>query len=97
VKQFDTQGYDSGVTLRLMRRVAADGQNISIEGEGAAEQAAMAMDSLFRAYNQNVKPANGIEVHKAINGLFALVQDPSAYSAPRFAAQMQRISEIVGR
>jgi hypothetical protein len=98
VKKFDAQGYDSALTLRLMRRVAADGPNISSEGERAAEQAAMTLDSLFRAYNQNVKPANGPELRAAIDGVFALLrQDPSAYSAPRFAAQMQRVSEVLGR
>jgi hypothetical protein len=44
-----------------------------------------------------VKPANGSEIRTAIDGLFALLQDPSAYSAPRFAAQMQRVSDVVGR
>jgi hypothetical protein len=98
VKKFDAQGYDSALTLRLMRRVAADGPNISSEGERAAEQAAMTLDSLFRAYSQNVKPANGPELRAAIDGVFALLrQDPSAYSAPRFAAQMQRVSEVLGR
>jgi hypothetical protein len=98
VKQFDAQGYDSALTLRLMRRVTTDGPNISIEGERAAEQAAMTLDSLFRAYNQNVKPANGLELRAAIDGLFALLrQDPSAYSAPRFAAQMQRVNEVLVR
>jgi hypothetical protein len=98
VKQMDAQNYDSGVTLRLMRRVAADGPAIANEGERPAEQAAMTLDSLFRAYNQNVKPANGPELRAAIDGLFALLQqDPSAYSAPRFAAQMQKVSEVMGR
>jgi hypothetical protein len=85
------------LTLRLMRRVARDGAAISIEGERSAEQAAMTLDSLFRAYNQNVKPSNGAELRTAIDGLFAQLQDLSAYSAPRFAAQMQRVSDIVGR
>lgn len=97
VKQVDGQGYDSALTLRLIRRVARDGPAISIEGERSAEQAAMTLDSLFRTYNQNVKPANGAEMRAAIDGLFALLQDPSAYSAPRFAAQMQKVSEIVSR
>ncbi len=97
VKQVDAQGYDSALTLRLMRRVASDGAAISIEGERSAEQAAMTLDSLCRAYNQNVKPANVSEVRSAIDGLFALLQDPSSYSAPRFAAQMQKVSDIVGR
>jgi hypothetical protein len=97
VKQVDAQGYDSGLTLRLMRRVAADGTAISIEGERAAEQGAFTLDSLFRAYNQNEKPGNGPEIRAAIDGLFAQLQDPSAYSAPRFAVQMQKVSEILGR
>ena len=97
VKQVDAQGYDAGLTLRLMRRVANDGTPISIEGERSAEQAAMTLDSLFRAYNQNEKLANSAELRAAIDGLFALLQDPSAYSAPRFAAQMKKLSEIVSR
>jgi|HubBroStandDraft_6_1064221.scaffolds.fasta_scaffold00130_27 hypothetical protein len=97
LKQVDAQGYDSALTLRLMRRVARDGAAISIEGERSAEQAAMTLDSLFRAYNQNVKPANSAELRTAIDGLFALLQDPSAYSAPRFAAQMQKVSDVFGR
>ncbi len=97
VKQVDGQGYDSALTLRLMRRIARDGTAISSEGERSAEQAAMTLDSLFRAYNQNVKPPNATELRTAIDGLFALLQDPSAYSVPRFEAQMQKVSEIVGR
>jgi hypothetical protein len=97
VKQVDGQGYDSALTLRLLRRVASDGSAISNEGERSAEQAAMTLDSLFRAYNQNAKPGNANELRTVIDGLFALLQDPSAYSAPRFAAQMQRVSEVVSR
>ena len=59
------------MTLRLMRRVAGDGTAISNEGERSAEQAAMTLDSLFRAYHQNAKPANATELRAAIDGLFA--------------------------
>jgi hypothetical protein len=97
-RSIESQSYDQALTLRLMRRVASDGAPISAEGERSAEQATMTLDSLFRAYNQNVKPANAMEVRAAIDGLFQqLQQDPSGYSAPRFAAQMQRVSEVLGR
>lgn len=97
-RSIETQNYDQALTLRLMRRVASDGMLISAEGERSAEQATMTLDSLFRAYNQNLKPANAMEVRAAIDGLFQqLQQDPSGYSAPRFAAQMQRVSEVLGR
>lgn len=93
----ENQNYDQSLTLRLMRRVARDGGPISAEDERAAEQATMTLDSLFRAYSQNEKPANATELRTAIDGLYQQLQDPSSYSAPRFAAQMQRVSEILGR
>ena len=91
------RGYDQSLTLRLMRRLARDGGPISAEGERSAEQATMTLDSLFRAYGQNAKPGNASEVKAAIDGLYQQLQDPSGYSAPRFAAQMQRVSEVLGR
>jgi len=96
-RSVETQNYEQALTLRLMRRVARDGGPISAEGERSAEQATMTLDSLFRAYNQNVKPPNATEVRSAIDSLYQQLQDPSAYSAPRFAAQMQRVSEVLGR
>jgi len=55
------------------------------------------LDSLFRAYDQNVKPPNASELRAGIDGLFQQLQDPSAYSAPRFTAQMQKVSDLLGR
>jgi len=62
--------YDSALTLRAMQRIAEDAENISVADERAAEQAAMALDSLYIAYNKEAKPANAAEVRAAINGLF---------------------------
>jgi hypothetical protein len=97
VKQVNAQSYDAAVTMRLMRRVAGDGNAISMEGERSAEEAAFTLDSLFRAYSQNEKPADATEVRAAIDGLFALLQNPSAYSGPQFAAQMKKVSDTIGR
>jgi len=96
VRKIDAQGYDSALTLRLMRRIARNGNQIAMEDERPAEQAAMTLDSLFRAYDMNAKPPNSAEIRTAINGLFAMLQDPSAYSGPRFAGQMQRVREVLG-
>ena len=96
--RLNRQNYDPALTLRLMRRIARDGHEIAYEDERPAEQAAMTLDTLFRALDQNAKPANAPEIRAAIDGLFAqLQQDPSGFSAPRFAAQMQRVSEVLGR
>jgi hypothetical protein len=96
-KQLEAQTYDRSLTLRLLRRVARDATAIAEEGERSAEQATMTLDSLFRAYDQNVKPPNTSELRAGIDGLFQQLQDPSAYSAPRFTAQMQKVSDLLGR
>jgi hypothetical protein len=94
-KRAAAQNYDRALTLRLMRRIAQD-QNIPIRDERAAEQSAMCLDSLFRAYDEDAKPANRTEVRVAIEGLYQqLDTNPSAYSAPKFAAQLKRVGELL--
>jgi hypothetical protein len=87
--------YDSGVTLRAMQRITEDAENISLADERAAEQAAMALDSLYIAYSKEAKPANAAEVRAAINGLFQQLEIPSAYNADQFAAALKRIRQML--
>jgi len=95
--QLEAQAYDPALTLRLMRRLAADNKVIAAEGWGSAEQAAMTLDDLYAAYSQNTKPAMNAEARASIDALIQMLQqDPSAYSAPRFAAQMQKVSDALG-
>jgi len=89
------RGYDQAFTLRVMRKIAADSSAISQQGQRAAGQAAMSLDSLFTVYKQNAKNLDEAEIKVAINGLFQQLDDPSAYNAPRFAAQMQKVSAIL--
>ena len=49
------------------------------KASGAAEQATMALDSLFIAYTKNGKLANDTQVRAAINGLFRQLDDPSDF------------------
>jgi hypothetical protein len=88
----NAQTFDQAFTLRVMRAIAKDGPAISLEGQRAAEQATMSLDSLFTGYKAYAKDLNEGEVRAAINGLFQQVENPSAYSAPNFAAQMGRVS-----
>lgn len=93
--QLNSRSFDRGFTLRVMHRITADSRAISVQGQRAAEQATMTLDSLFTAYRQNTKPANEAEVSAAINGLFQQLDNPSAYDATRFAAQMQRVDALL--
>src|ERR1700751_4117886 len=68
-----------------------------MQGQRDAEQSAMSLDSLFVAYKQNAKDANETELRESINGLFQQLDNPSAYNAPQFAAQMQKVSSVLAR
>jgi hypothetical protein len=87
--------YDQAVTLRMLQRIPDDAENIALADERAAEQAAMAMDSLYIAYSKDSKPANAADVRAAINGLFQQLENPSAYNADQFASALRRIRTLL--
>ena len=90
-----TMQYDQASTLRMLQRISDDAENIAIADERAAEQAAMALDSLYIAYSRDAKPANAPEVRAAINGLFQQLENPSAYNADQFASALRRLHAMV--
>ena len=90
-----TMQYDQAVTLRLLQRISDDAENIALADERAAEQAAMALDSLYIAYSKDAKPANAAEVRAAINALFQQLENPSSYSADQFASTLRRIRPLL--
>lgn len=94
-QQLNARSYDQSVTIGLMRAIAQDGDSISTYGQRAAEQAAMSLDSLSVAYKQNSKSTIDPALHESIQGLFQQLDNPSAYNAPRFAAQMQKVSAVL--
>jgi len=87
--------YDSALALRVMQRITDDADAISVADERAAEQAAMALDSLYIAYSKEAKPANAAEVRAAINGLFQQLELPSSYNADQFAIALRKIHELI--
>jgi hypothetical protein len=90
-----TMQYDQAVALRMLQRISDDAENIALADERAAEQATMAMDSLYIAYSRDAKPANAAEVRAAINGLFQQLENPSAYNADQFASALRRIRPLL--
>jgi hypothetical protein len=87
--------FDAALVRRLMKSISGDGEYISVQGERAAEQAAMAVDSLFVSYSTNTNVANAAQVRTAIQNLFKEVQNPSAYNAFNFAAQMRAVNGLL--
>ena len=87
--------FDQAQTLRLLKSISGDAQEISEQGERSAEQATMALDSLFIAYSRNGKFANDTRIRAAINGLFRQLDDPSAYNGFQFAAAMKNLNALI--
>jgi hypothetical protein len=87
--------YDQAIALRMMQRISDDAESISLADERAAEQATMALDSLYIAYSKDAKPANAAEVRATINGLFQQLENPSAYNADQFASALRRIHALL--
>jgi len=79
----------------MMQRITDDAENIAVADERAAEQAAMALDSLYIAYAKDTRPTNDPEVRGAINALFQQLENPSAYNADQFAAALRRIRPML--
>jgi hypothetical protein len=86
---------DPASTLRLLHKISGDADNISGQGEHAAAQAAMAVQSLFVAYERNEKFQNSAELRIAINALFQDLQDPSAYAPARFAGKLRQVNALL--
>ena len=90
-----TMQYDQATTLRMLQRICEDAENIAVADERAAEQAVMALDSLYIAYSRDAKLANGAEVRAAINALFQQLENPSAYNANQFATALRKIRPLL--
>lgn len=82
--------YSQAMTWKVMSDISEDADEISMSGERSAEQATMALNSLFLSYSQNSKSAGDIDLKAAIAGLYQQLQNPSAYNGFEFAAQLRK-------
>src|ERR1700728_35205 len=87
--------YDPAATLRLLRKICGDADEISGDGEQSAAQAAMAIQSLFVAYDRDAKVENSTDIRAAISALFQQLQTPSSYDPRNFSRQMQQVNALL--
>jgi len=93
--RLSTIPYDQALTLRTLQRMTDDARSISLADERTAEQATMALDSLFIAYSKEVKASDAAEVRAAINGLFPLIENQSYFEPAAFANQLRKVGALV--
>ncbi len=93
--RFATVSFDQAMSMRLMKAIIADADLIAAQDERAAEQAAMAIDSLFLAYSKGPRNESNERMRAAIRDLFHSLDDPSSYNAPKFAAQLRALGGLL--
>jgi len=91
VTRMQAMSYDRERNTRLLLAISADADAISEQGERSAEQAAMTLDSLYIA-NARAGAVNE-STRQAVNALLQQLNNPSAYNAPQFAAQMRKVHD----
>jgi hypothetical protein len=76
--------------VALLQAISADADSIANQDTRSAEQATMALDTIFLSYEKQAgsHPA----VRAAIDQLFKEVNNPSAYNAPEFSSQMHKLN-----
>ncbi len=84
---------DAAMAGRLLRAVASDAEAIAVRGERAAEQAAMAMETLYAA---SAGSEGNVAARAAFDELFKQFESPSSYDPRRFIAQVKRIEAAIG-
>jgi hypothetical protein len=87
--------YDPAVALRVMQAITEDAENVALGDERTAEQAAMALDSLYIAYSKQANRGDAPDLRVAINALFQQLENPSAYNADLFAAALRHIRDLL--
>jgi Cytochrome c554 and c-prime len=93
-QKLNTMQYNSGLALRLLQQISSDSDNISGQGAHCGYQAAMALQSLYVAYERNQKFQDSQQLRTAIGGLFDQLQIPSSYDANRFSRQMKQVNAL---
>jgi len=94
-QKLNTMQYNPALALRLLQRISSDSDNISAQGWHCAAQAAMAMQSLYVAYDRNQKFQDSAQLRAAVAGLFEQLQVPSSYDATRFSRQMKNVNALL--
>lgn len=84
---------DATVTRRMLQALAGAAEDIAPRGERAAEQAAMAMESLYAALASNTGESAAVKA--AFNELFQQFEYPSSYEPRRFVTQVARIRGLL--
>ena len=84
---------DARLLLTLLQKISAENENIAHAGFRSAEQAVMALDTLFLEYQGKTNPPQKEGIRAAIQNLFPLVATPHGYDPEAFSKGLQVVQE----
>lgn len=80
---------DARLVEAVLRGIASEAHAIAAAGYRSAEQAALAVDALYRPYLGNVKATDAAGVKKKVDRLFGAVGDPNRFVPAEFAEALR--------
>ena len=75
----------------LIRDISGDGEYLSAMGIRAAEQTALALDSLFFTYRQNTGKPGNPAIDAAMQKLFDVLEKPEKFRPEKFEVQLREV------
>jgi Cytochrome c554 and c-prime len=91
-EKLNSMPVDREKASRMMAAIVANSDELAAQGTRTAEQAAMAIEALTAAEGRS----NQADVKSAVDALFRQLDNPSQYNGYNFAAQLKRVSGVVG-
>jgi len=80
-------------TRSLLHSIAAEADGLAFAGYRVAEQATMAIDSLYRPLARNAKTASDAAIRKGIDRLYDDLKDPARYDPRSFASDLKAVQK----
>jgi len=87
--------FDQELTYYLMLDISSNGAMIGKAGIRAAQQAAVALETLFYTYGQNVEGTKNPEVSSSIGELFKYLESPEEFTPSGFSSRMIKINKLL--
>jgi hypothetical protein len=95
IQRLNELTYDNRLTVRLFDAVAGQADPLANAGERSAEQAAMALDTIYLSYKRQNPTLKNPALESAISGLFPLLENPGLYDQTKFAEQVRKVKSAL--
>jgi hypothetical protein len=94
-KNMAAKEFDAATTKKLIADLSGSADALGAAGLRAAEQGAMAMDRLYSAYSKSPGQKADPAASKALDAIFAALEDPKKFDAKAFSAASKGLNDAV--